>query len=238
MTSEAFVNVLFAGLVGSDKALGGLDVTTTLGTIQLNSASVNTASDSGAGTNGNQRYNGDVVLGNTTVGVGGSTLTATGAIIFLGKVDALVSGTQTLTADAAGYVEIDGNVGSTVKLGELTVTADNGIIIFQSAPITIDTLASVAAGTTGNQTYNGEVVLIQDATLTSGDGGDIIFASTIDAYQLGTQTLTVDAFDDVIFNGNIGTGAGGGGFIPTFALGELVVTAQTGTIQLNAHINR
>ena len=118
----------------------------------------------------------------------------------------------------AGALSIEGT-GVINSDGVVTLTAGGGI------------------STAGNVTTTGDDVNYESATTLTGDilvntgtgTGDITFASTIDAAALGTQTLTVNAAEDAIFNGNIGA------ISPGTALGALTVTAG-GKINLNSAI--
>jgi len=242
LTVDAAGDAIFGDNIGAGSvpltfALGALTVTAG-GTINLNSLIVET--EIAAGTTGNQTYNSAVVLGNAI----GSTLISTtgGTITFRDTVDAAAAGVQNLLVFTTGEVFFDDNVGLGAELGELTVTADVGINIGLLTPITIDTLASGIAATTGNQSYNSDVTVFQNAILTSSGGGDIFFDGSIDGAALGVN-FTVFAADNAIFNGNIGAATQigtftvdcGNDFGETITFGALASSVRAENVRLNTN---
>ena len=182
-----------------------------------------------------------MVLGNT--GAHGSILTSNatgkGDISFASTIDADGIGTQYLTVSAAdnalfGDNSDTGSIGFNNALAILTVTANTnstGLGKIRLNSEVVNTNSVLFGAGSGNQFFNSAVVLgnTVGSTLTSTGLGTIDFASTIDAAALGTQTLTVNAAEDAIFDGNIGA------ISPGTALGALTVTAG-GKINLNSAI--
>jgi hypothetical protein len=160
--------------------------------IDLN-ANVNTASSAG------QTYNGAVTLSApVTLAANGG-----GGVLFSSTVD----GGTTLNVDAGGAAIFDGAVGGNQALAGLTVVAP--VIDLNGGPIT----------TTGPQTFIGAVTLTASATpatLTSTQGGNITFVSSVD----GAQTLDVETSGTTTFGGAVGANV---------ALASLMVDAHDGS---------
>ena len=181
-------DTLFSGDVGGNVALGSLSVS---GLAVGFGSGVTVTTTSAGGETGNQTYSSAVGL----EGSGATFDTDTGTI----KLDSTIDGAAPLSVTAtSGTVTFDGYVGSHAALSSLDVTAQ-----------TIDLNAGDNGGatptvsTTGGQTYNGAVVLAQDATLTDTGTNGIDFVSTID----GAQNLVVNATSGAItFGGSVGDG--------------------------------
>jgi hypothetical protein len=138
-------------------------------------------------TTGDQQYNVPVTLtANTTLNAGAGNITfastVTGAAFTL---DANSTGTTSF-GGAVNVAALTTNAGGT--------TAINGDVVT----------------TSGDQTYNDAVTLnsaINFTTLTS-TAGSVLFADTVDSFQLDEEILTVNGVD-VEFNGAIGSAAAG-----------------------------
>ena len=145
-----------------------------------------------------------------------------------------------LTVDAgSGEVTLRTTVGTTTKLGSLTVTGGqihigsvrtiNNIDI-TGTNIDLDLLAEFKSED-GNITFTGPVDLLADVTVDSdadddGTAGDIKFTSTVDSASGGNRKLTVNAGSgEVAFEGAVGT----------TKLSELAVTGAK--IKLSANVS-
>jgi filamentous hemagglutinin family protein len=172
--------VTFSGAVGSNKALGSLNVTAASpGVIAINGGSVATSGD-------------QVYSGNVTLGAAATSLTASaGNIDLLGAsktVTAAHSGASTFSAEASGNVSLGAgssiNSDGTHALG-VTLTSDSGTLGFGSG-------ARIS-------TNGGDITLVADAITSSGTAASL---------QAGTGALTVRPHTPGTTLG-IGTGAAG-----------------------------
>jgi len=148
-------------------------------------------------TTGTQTYSDDVVLG------GAATLAGTTATLG-GTFD---GNNQDLTLNLSGATTIDGAV--IVNVNDLA-SGGGGTTTLQG------TIA-----TTGNQTYNDDVVLAGNVTATSSGNGNIAFNGAVDADDalVNDRTLAVNAgTGNATFAGDVGA---------TQALADLDVTAAT-----------
>ncbi len=158
-----------------------------LGPVNLNGQTVTTS--------GLQRYDGAVTLLKDTV----LTSTGGGTITFESTIDGLFA----LAVNTAGDEQFNGRVGTLIAPLVSLKTDDDinhfgGKVRFNVAGSANGT-PSVA--TSGLQTYNDAVQLLDNTVLTSTGGGTITFASTID----GLFALVVNSAGDEQFNGNVGT---------------------------------
>jgi hypothetical protein len=162
----------FGSVVGGTTALTSI-TTDAPGTTAINGGAITTTTG--------QTYNDNVTLGAAT------TLTSTGGgdITFAQKVD----GAFALTVDTSGTTTFGGVVGGATAL--VSVTTD--------APGTTD-INGGGITTTAGQSYNDNVILSADATLTSTGGGDVTFAQKVD----GAFALTVDTAGITTFGGVVG----------------------------------
>ena len=165
---------IFGGVVGGGAALTSV-TTDSAGTAQINGGAVTTT--------GAQTYNEAVTLGANT------TLTSTGGgnITLASTVD----GAFDLVVNTSGTGTFGGAVGGTSALVSVTTDATGTTAINGGS-----------VKTTGSQTYNDDVVLGADATLTSTANGDIIFNGLVD----GGFNLTVNTAGGTFFNGVVGGG--------------------------------
>jgi filamentous hemagglutinin family protein len=107
------------------------------------------------------------------------------------------------------------NAPYTVSGTNLTLSSGVGFLTTAITPYTLN--GDIIASNTGNQIFNAAVVL-GGAGLSTLTGGNITFASTVDATSAGVQGLTVNASTGtVVFDNNVGT----------TALNALTVTAPT-----------
>jgi len=185
LTTRSYGDTTFSWSVGDSHRLASLDATSEHGSINLDGGDVITAGD--------QDYHGPVVIDATN-----ASLQAGGNITFSGAVDsALTTGASPvtkgygLTTTSSGDTSFGGAVGGTGALGSLsaTITGSGHIDIDGGA---VNTTASGYESGTGDQAYNGPVVIAsQDASLKA--GGNITFSGTVDsasdaAYGLATQS--------------------------------------------------
>lgn len=167
-----------AGTTTFDGAVGGstnlytlvLGTNATRGSIVINSVPVTTSQG--------QTYNGSLTVSGTVT----LTSAAAGNITFQP-----VSGTGTLTVSSAGTTEFDDGAGP--GLASLTV-GGGGTVVFNSP---------VQVATSGAQSYNESVLLMQNTTLTA-SSGNLNFDSTVN----GGFALTVDATGNITFFNSVG----------------------------------
>ncbi|MBD2449256.1 CHAT domain-containing protein [Nostoc sp. FACHB-152] len=156
---------------------GDISVTSSSG--QINPGNVNSDSDSND-TAGNISFTGSVNLANGATNI--TTGSAAGNINFSNT----VNGASNLTLNAGtGNITLGGAIGNTTPLTGLTVTSANTNI---ANNIT----------TTGNQTFNSQIQLTGNATLSAGNNID--FNNTIN----GSSDLTVNTRGNVSFRNEIG----------------------------------
>jgi len=177
--------VALKGAAGAQAALASLTINA--GTIFLGNVT----------SSGAQVYNGATTLNGTYVGssftangvdlLGGATgVRATAGNITFGGT---LNGAQGLTlTDNGGTVTFGGTVGGSAGLGSLTVTA-GGIV-------------AGSVTTTGAQSYGGALTLSSTPTIQSSNS-DLTFGSTIS----GTQSLTLSAGGNIVFDGTLATQA-------------------------------
>lgn len=138
---------------------------------------------------------GDITLNDTVSLVGDATLTAK-TVTLARTVD---SGTDSiardLTVEAKTAAHLQGDIGTTGVLRQLSVTG----------PATLGATGakSFMTTTTDGQDFKGPVVLAADTMLKA---RNVTFAGTVDADKADARILTVNA-TETIFMGNIGTGA-------------------------------
>ncbi len=211
LTTDSDRDTTFWGAVGDAYTLGDLSVTTgktegvghATGLIVLRGGEVST--------NGDQYYDGGVILGADTVMTASEPIThlagypygtpsaSTGQITFLKTVDSEWNNYHTLTTVSAGDTTFSDLVGDAEYsdlgvsyfgvLGALSVTSGDHI-----------NLDTVSVKTTGAQSYSGDVELgYYDTTLTTEDS-DIVFAGTLN----GFQDLTLETGAGDITLGTVG----------------------------------
>ncbi|MFO1046083.1 MAG: hypothetical protein U0941_30260 [Planctomycetaceae bacterium] len=177
------------------------------GTTQINAANI--------ATTGNQTYHDGLILGNST------TLTGTN-VTFNGTIDAVASGVQGLTVNAA-TTTFNGLVGNANRLSTLTTDA-SGVTVINTSSIK----------TTSDQIFNDAVQLDLNTTLDSSANGSITFNSTLDSVTGETNSLLVNTSGTTTFNDLVGstdrlstltTDAGGSTVINTSSV--TTVTDQT-----------
>ncbi|MEO6752909.1 MAG: hypothetical protein ABIP85_14115 [Chthoniobacteraceae bacterium] len=147
-------------------------------------------------TTGAQTYNDAVTLMQDTV----LTSNASGAIAFSSTVDtdALAAAVRALTVNTSGNTLFgDGgadNVGLARALASVTTDA-GGSTVFNIAG------GAQSVLTTGAQTYNDAVTLMQDTVLTSNVSGNIAFNATVDtdALAAAVRVLTVNTSGNTLF---------------------------------------
>jgi filamentous hemagglutinin family protein len=160
-------------------------------------------------TEGGQVYDGNVVVGGANIALSSDA----GAIAFNGAINAATAGTQGLT--------VNGNTG--VTLGDGLGADEIGTTALASLAVTgATTINSSTITTTGNQTFNSDVTLQQDVTL-SNNGGAIAFNGPVNS-DATARSLAINTAPggSTTFNSNVGNGQ------------ALAALAITGTTVLNA----
>jgi filamentous hemagglutinin family protein len=160
-------------------------------------------------TEGGQVYDGNVVVGGANIALTSDA----GAIAFNGAINAATAGTQGLT--------VNGNTG--VTLGDGLGADEIGTTALASLAVTgATTINSSTITTTGNQTFNSDVTLQQDVTL-SNNGGAIAFNGPVNS-DATARSLAINTAPggSTTFNSNVGNGQ------------ALAALAITGTTVLNA----
>ena len=199
----------FMGAVGADTPLGSLYVTSenrddlVLGNIHLQGGDIYTS--------GNQTYNGNVRIDAQDAYLSAGSA---GSITFDGTVDSAGGFGLDVSAGSgpSGRLAFNGAVGATGPLGRLYASGYEIDINDQ-----VHTIASHAddyesfhdGWDNGDQFYDGQVVLMQNATLTA--GGSITFNGTVDSgYDCkgcggsGPFGLTTHSVGDTNFYGTVG----------------------------------
>jgi filamentous hemagglutinin family protein len=128
---------------------------------------------------------------NASPGTGGAA--PGGNVTFAGTVDSQTPTARTLAVNTTGVTRFAGAVGGVNALASVTTNAggttriDGGLV-----------------RTTGAQTYGDAVTLGADTTLTSTGGGNIAFASTVNAFDATARALTVNTTGTNTFGGAVG----------------------------------
>jgi len=198
--------------VGDTLTLNAQNVTLsggTLGSLALNHSGTTYLGGGTLSLSANQTFARPVVLlDNSGLDTSGGNHTIT----FNGTVD----GGHALTlTSGSGNITFNERVGASSRLGALT-TNGSGITRFHTDQVL----------TTGNQTYNQAVAMIEHSLHldSSASNGDITFNSTINGETVGWQSLTLSAGGgDVTFNAALGG---------SVALGNLTING-TGTTTIN-----
>ena len=199
----------FKGNVGTTHALGTL-TTNAGGSTKLGDAAAFTLTTTGA-----QSFNDDVTLSqNTTVNAGASN------VAFGAKLDSLTSTPRNLTINSTGNTTFTGLVGSTQRLGTVTIPTSAGVSAL--AAFTANALAIGSSGTPIAGSASFTSVTIGAA---AGAGGNV------DIFTTGDITFT----SSIITSGNAaGTSAGhvvlntSGGNLSTQAITALGANGTTG----------
>ena len=172
-----------------------------VGTVALKSLSTDAAGattlNANVTTTGTQTYGDDVTL-TANVTLNGSSLT------FDQRVDSdATARSLNLNTTGSGTKTFEGLVGSVHALASLTTNSDGTTDLNGG---TAGILSSVT--TVGAQTYNDNVVLTDDATLTSTNSGNITFQGTVrDDGSLGTSSnLVINTAGTTRFNSAVGDG--------------------------------
>ncbi len=212
-------DVTFNNTVGAGAALSSLDVASA-GNTNIDASAIITT--------GGQEYRGPVILGTNAALTGGGP----NAIQFLSTVDSADNGIGgskgyglTVNKAGSGNVAFEKEVGAKNALGYLSVTSPSGVALNGSVVTTDVTVVDDVPTTSGNQVYNGPVVLGANNTLTTG-GGNVTFTNTVDSRANKGYSLNVSAGSSGVttFNGAVG----GAGMNPTSALGALTVNSGGG----------
>ncbi|WP_449420256.1 CHAT domain-containing protein [Phormidium nigroviride] len=221
---------------------------TSPGTITLNSPIAGNNNAAITLSSNTTNLNADISTSNQNITINGNTLVTnnvtlnTNANILLnGPID----GNNNLTANAGtGNITFGGAVGSSTPLGNITANS-TGTTTFNavnSASVTTNSGGTTQLNgnvtTTGAQTYNDAVTIVDNPTLT---GNGITFNSTLD----GNSDLTTNAgASNLSFNGAIGGNTALGniianttGFTTFNSVNSASVTTNAGgTTQLNSNV--
>ena len=189
------LNLNTAGDTVFNAVVGGVTPVTAIVTDADGGTTINTTNIT---TVGGQTYFDPVTLTSDT------TLASTGSGNV--KFDTTLDGAHNLVLNTAGQNVFNGVVGGVDPLTTITTDA--------AGRTTINT---TDVTTTGAQTYNDQVVLTSDTTLTSTGGGDLTFNGKIN----GTRNLTLDTSGNNVFNSIVGD---------VFALAAITTDAPGGTI--------
>ncbi|MEI9962937.1 MAG: hypothetical protein WDM76_18020 [Limisphaerales bacterium] len=185
LTIQTFGTAIFDGAVGNNQALASLTV---IGYTTINGGTMTTTGD--------QLYS---HLGFDPAVTLGANTTFNGTALTFGGVN---GGGNNLTLNNDGVATF----GAVSDVNALTASGSGNLVFYNpvSAGIFNDSEATALNGgsvtTTGAQTYNEDVMLGANTTLTSSGGADITFAGTIN----GAQALTVNTSGNEIFNGAVG----------------------------------
>jgi filamentous hemagglutinin family protein len=140
------------------------------------------------------------------VNLGSDVIIAADNATFHGTIDSTAGDFHGLTINPfsgdGDQVTFNARVGSVDRLGHLNVNSTS--ININTDQIFTGTGVAVASG---DQTYNGNVVLGEDTTIDS-NGGSVTFESTVDSEIGLARNLTIDAAT-IRFNDNVGAKAGG-----------------------------
>ena len=154
-------------------------------------------------TTGGQNYTGAATLGADTIAAG------SGAITFGGT----VNGAFALTASTSGITTFDSVVGGLAPLTSLAIT--NGSAVFDAnvgagnlttQAVDFNKASGQTITTAGSQTYNGAVTLgATSGTLTLDADNDVIFNGNVASTATGiTSNLTVNAGRTISVGGSVG----------------------------------
>ncbi|HEX7375581.1 MAG TPA: DUF4214 domain-containing protein, partial [Pirellulales bacterium] len=187
----------FGGLVGGRNALASLGSSSS-GTTAINGGGVTTT--------GVQYYFDAVTLGSPT-----TLLTSTdGDVISFSQ---SLDGASDLTVGTTGATVLGGPVGATTPLNSLAIISGDAVV-------------GSSISTTGNQSYQGNVSLEQDVTLTT-RGGSVAFGGQIDSDHRETTTNFA-----LVIDTTKGGAAPAGGLV-TFA-GDIGSLAPLSTLTVTA----
>jgi hypothetical protein len=220
-------NASFGGAVGAATPLASLGVT---GAAALSVPAV--------ATTGAQVYGGA-----TTVPANvGLSSTGGAAITFSGTLD----GPGGVAVGTTGPTTFDGIVGGTTALAYLEVTpgptlfdipnaatAAAGFTVRTGGPATIDTILPGRPATL-EQGFGGPVTLAGNTVFMSSDGGNVVFAGTVDASALGGASLSVAGAGTATFGMSLG------GTVPLASLGidaHQIDLGGTATVLGNADLS-
>ena len=207
----------FGGNVG--ESLGGAtalgDLTVGTGPIVIKATLVNTSGAVG------QTYGGPVSLG-ANVWINSGNAATAAPVTFASTVDSLAAPVN-LAVNASGRTKFGGLVGGSLALANLWTNpgdgrADTGNTRFDA---TLKDGQSTVR-TVGAQIYADDVVLGQNAVLTSTANGAISFSRTVNSAPGAAKTLATVTGGTTTFSGNVGGVLGG-----TVSLGGLSISGPT-----------
>ncbi len=218
LTANAGGSVTFGAAVGLPTPLGALTITSAKttanavnigGNITASSFTIMTASPV-------------TLTGSSIIDVSSSP---GGSILFPSTIDGTLAGAQnlTLTANMAGTVTLTNNVGTTVRLGGLTISGGASGLTLSSAITSIQASSFTVGGTVPTTLQNGSLLTID--TL---GGGSIAFGGTITGTSVGAQalTLTANGSGSVTLSGNVGA----------TRLGAFAIGAGTGSLSIGTGV--
>ncbi|MEE9129633.1 MAG: filamentous hemagglutinin N-terminal domain-containing protein [Phycisphaerales bacterium] len=192
-------------LLGQTVANHGTIIAGNGGVITMISASGVTLTPVGGGVSVQLTGGGGTVAGTTGVTNTG-TLSVTNGQVVLGAGDLWA-----MAINNSGTIDASGSeVVFTAASGDIEHT---GAIVAHEVTMTVGNAYDIRLGsngvaptvdTTGDQTYDGSVILIDDVELMAGGSATIHFTDTVDALTAGGQSLNVEA-GTIDFDGNVGS---------------------------------
>ncbi|HEY9853828.1 MAG TPA: filamentous hemagglutinin N-terminal domain-containing protein, partial [Leptolyngbyaceae cyanobacterium] len=205
--------------VGNITPLGNIiannsDTTWFFDTVKANSISTDadgrTFISSDITTTGNQTYNDSVRIISSAI----LTTTNNGNIIFNNTIDGN-DGIEDLTLNAgSGNILFNGSIGNDQIIND--ITANSSSTTRFNSTVNANSVTTNVGGTTeingnidtqSNQTYNDAVIIANNITVNTNNGGEITFNNTVDGKDVSTQSLTVTTTSTgkVTFNGAVGS---------------------------------
>ena len=164
-----------------------------------------------------------------------TSATAGGSISFGGSIDGVAAGAQdlTLSANGTGSVTLAGSVGSTVRLGALTITAGAASLNIGPAATQIVASSFTVGGTIPTVLSNSSLLTINTSNAA---GGSIFFGGAINGTVAGSQALrlTANGTGSVSLMANVGVSTRLGAFSIGAGSGALSVGSAVTTIAANS----
>ncbi|MDR2659248.1 MAG: hypothetical protein LBC27_04580 [Spirochaetaceae bacterium] len=178
------------------------NVTSSGGGILLSDSAFNPGGDlTGSGITINA--NGGITASGSLTGNVSLSNTASGGIVFANSGD-LTAVYLSNTNTSSGDIVFKNSGDLTLKSAENT--ASGGGITIKATAISLDITGGLSS-TNGKITLDGPITLLSAGTVSSG-GGDIVFTSTVNGQNSGSQSLVLDAGSGyIIFGGEVGSTA-------------------------------
>ena len=153
--------------------------------------------------------NGTLTLSNNNTYSG--TTTVNDGILAVSNAGALGNTTGATSVNSGGTLDLTGGISVVDEDLDLAGTGESGV--------------GALRGVSGSNTWNGDVTLTADATVTSNIAGTTLTfrSSNFDSASIGANTLTIDGAGDTFFNSQIDSAVGAGNLVKN----------GTGTAELN-----